>query len=339
MKQSEIGERIKGAAKENKYTNRDVADLLHYSSEKQISPFYKGKRRFRDEQINILANAFHVRPEYLQGKDNWKTEQEMYAAVKQTERDNYACLINYLKTVGLILKPEVCFVGNRYEFFQSYFFLRPCISDDVAAHLSDIKRLRLPDQFSTGITEDLPNKPLTFSGLYDLVKNKSSSPTENCNEDDALDVDVEDYYDDEGFFDPDVYLLDELLESKNPYDDEDTQEICVSLKSNPKDGTTELIEYYSDNSSRTTDSTSLKDLSEITKEDKIPDADRDLYDGLPDQWRPYINDLRYGSLEIRYRAVFDGKTTEWLDINHVSSFFKQVDALAKTSIETFLFCE
>ena len=60
-----IGKRLKQEAKKRGLSNQDVADLIGYSSGKQISPIYSGKKPLSDDQVVILSKAWNLRKEYL----------------------------------------------------------------------------------------------------------------------------------------------------------------------------------------------------------------------------------------------------------------------------------
>lgn len=328
MTNREIGQRIKKVAKKNGFNGRAVADLLHYESEKTISKIYSGNYNLKDEHFHALAKAFHVREEYLKGLDDWETEQEMYTAIHQHNKDEYSAIIGYLKTLGLTLSPQICFVGNKYEFFQSYFFLSPCIADNEMKRFCKDYELSLPDNATSGIYQDkCCTEPLTLRQLYNLATGVSDYKDH--------------YYDYDGEEIKTKFCIediDDCLQEENPYDDEDMTEICVPLISNPKDGIEEIVKYYTCTEGESEICSTLKKPSEITKEDILEDVDNEPSDGLPTEWQPYIDDnLMYGVLEIRYHVEFMGKKTDLLDVAHVSAFYRQVDALAKTSIETFLF--
>lgn len=325
MTDYEIGQRIKDLAKASGLKNQQVADIVGYACDKQISPFYSGKRKFAEDQLITLSKAFNVRLEYLQGKDDWKTETDMLSAVHQHKLEDFSAILNYLKSIGLSLSPTLCFTGNKYELFQSYYFLK----DSAIAPISFEDFPVSSNDYLTGLYFDRHlDNPVTFTQLFDCIV--SGDIPDNLYVDDCEGGEIEKYA-------IDVELLDELLGNINPYDDSDMDELSVPLKSNPREGNEKICSYYScfDKREKTG---SLKKISEMTKDDILEDDKSDTTGELPEAYKTYIDDtLRYGSLEIRYNANFNGKVVNGIDINRVCALFQQIDALAKVSLNTLLF--
>lgn len=348
MTDFEIGQRIKQTAKEKGYTNQRVADIVGYAWDKTISAFYSGKKKFSNNQIETLAIAWSVRPEYLKGIDDFKTDADTIAKANQEKakkvaRDltDYKIMRTYLRTLGLTLHPTLCFVGNRYQFYQSYYFLKNSISDEGKKIISTMAHaekwpLLLPDCDLCSYEQDNIPKNFRYMDTFTSVpKDRYGGPLDEpkmtfkelatlC-----VSENIDDELYDSDFFDP-CECLDEQLNYKNKYDEESPEEFAIPLRSDPREPKSNFTEFYSDN--RIDEAPSIKDVREMTKEDVIPNQ----VDDIETVKSEYMNELRYGALEIRYTAEYKGKSIAILDINHVSAFFHQVDALAKVSIETFL---
>lgn len=73
---AEIGKRVKEEARKKKYTTQQLADLLNYSDRTQISKMYSGERKFTENQIEMLAETFRVKKEYLLLETDFRTEEE-----------------------------------------------------------------------------------------------------------------------------------------------------------------------------------------------------------------------------------------------------------------------
>lgn len=84
------------------------------------------------------------------------------------------------------------------------------------------------------------------------------------------------------------------------------QNLFVELKSNPIKG--------------------MKNLNEMTKRDNGEDFD--LY------WQYTEDNIQ---IEILYKIIFNGETIGMLEVEQIRSFFKHIDAMCKTSIQTVLF--
>lgn len=353
MTDIEIGQRIKQNAKRNGFSNQDVADILHYSDRHQISDFYSGKKKFRDDQIKTLATAWSVRPEYLKGIDDWETADEMLSADAARKLTEYTAILDYLKTLGLYLSPTLCFAGNRYEFYQSYYFLKNSISQEGQKIISTLahaksRPLLLPDGDLCNYEWDNVHWDIVRGGdcsehYESRYSEQSMSLKKLADFCIAGDWGIDDELDGEDYCEPNAKLLDEQLQKKSErrYDESSLAKIYIPLKSDPREPETDFTDFYTD---VPPNGAPLKDLTTMTK-GLIPHYDPDLHidlsvpfdpDNPVDTRSPYINELRYGALEIRYNAEYNGKLITTLAVDRVAAFFHQVDALAKVSIETSL---
>lgn len=99
----EIGKRLRQEAKRNGYTNQMVADLINYSSSKQISPIYSGKKAIDNDRIEKLANAFNVRKEYLLCEDDFPTENDILKNINEADAKVFFSVFSFLRSLGFII--------------------------------------------------------------------------------------------------------------------------------------------------------------------------------------------------------------------------------------------
>lgn len=106
-KSKEIGKRLKAEAHKRNIKNQDMADLIGYSSGKQISPIYQGRFQITEDRIDILCKEWGVRKNYLLCIDDWETEEEMLIYSKNIDINSLKACLTYLETLGLRLTPYV----------------------------------------------------------------------------------------------------------------------------------------------------------------------------------------------------------------------------------------
>lgn len=99
-----IGQRLKMLAKEHGYTREDMSEKLNYSCG-HISRFYNGSIEVPDNVASVLAETWGIRKEYILCEDDFKTDNEMYLYLNETSIKDMQIAMDYLKTIGLVLRP------------------------------------------------------------------------------------------------------------------------------------------------------------------------------------------------------------------------------------------
>ena len=134
-----IGKRLKYEAKKRGLSNQDVADLIGYSSGKQISPIYSGKKTLSEDQVSILCKAWGLRKEYLLCLDDWKTDSEVMENAKIEDVKNFAACRNYLETLGFVIRPYLMTRLPAMHIRRHWDFLKSFLTDEtIQSILSDL---------------------------------------------------------------------------------------------------------------------------------------------------------------------------------------------------------
>lgn len=130
------GFRIKMAAKNKGLKNNDIAEILGYSSGKQISPIYQGKQALRKDQIEALSNALGFREEYLLCKDDYPTYASMIEKQAALENKHSLQITSLLSLFGYTTKPN--FNADYYEISKDYNVIGTLTKDDYDILMNDI---------------------------------------------------------------------------------------------------------------------------------------------------------------------------------------------------------
>lgn len=86
----EIGRRLKSYLKEKHITQNKLAEILEYSDERYISLIVNGKRSLTHKKADIIAKEYPpVRVEWLMCKDDYKTEEDLNAAIEKDYLERY----------------------------------------------------------------------------------------------------------------------------------------------------------------------------------------------------------------------------------------------------------
>lgn len=71
-----VGKRVKEEAQKRKITTQEMADILGYSDRTQVSKMYSGARKFSKDQLELLADMWGIRKEYLIGTSAYRNDNE-----------------------------------------------------------------------------------------------------------------------------------------------------------------------------------------------------------------------------------------------------------------------
>ncbi|MCQ2387935.1 MAG: helix-turn-helix domain-containing protein [Clostridia bacterium] len=161
------GKRIKYEAMKRGYKTQDMANLLHYSDGHQISDFYRGKRFFDNDRLDIIAREFGLRKEYLLCIDDWETEADMLKALCLEDNSAFNSCKNYLDTLGLNLTLEIYFHISAIGLYDNWERFKDSIID------SEIQRLNAKYMF------DLDRKAFFHKYNSDSETIKLRKPIDN----------------------------------------------------------------------------------------------------------------------------------------------------------------
>ena len=144
------GIRLKHEAKKRGLTNDDMAQLLHYSSGKQISPIYSCTKELTDDRFTILSKAWNVRENYLRCIDDFETDDDLLKNAKIEDIDSFNKCKDYLETIGLRLCP---FISSKLPICKLY-----SIWKDVQEYLSDSTIKLILSKYDFNLDEKTFNK-------------------------------------------------------------------------------------------------------------------------------------------------------------------------------------
>ena len=139
------GHRIKEEAKRHNLSNRQMADILHYSNEKQISPIYSGKHKLSEDRFEELAKIWNVRIDYLKCKDDFRTEEDLLKSQHNHSKSNLQLQLRYLETIGFTISPCLYWIANLYEIYSYFSYMQRYISDSEIKHINELVDFTLSD--------------------------------------------------------------------------------------------------------------------------------------------------------------------------------------------------
>lgn len=114
-----------------RYSYNDLLDVLCYANTTRISEVFNGKHRLDDNQYKRLAAEWGVRVEYLKCEDDFRTEDDMYAAAKVERTESIELHLRYLKLLGYDAQPHLAFHCHNFEEFR---LLWPDLKQTIANH-------------------------------------------------------------------------------------------------------------------------------------------------------------------------------------------------------------
>ena len=139
------GERLKAEAQKRGYKNDDMADLLSYSSGKQISPIYSGTQALSDDRFALLSKEWGLREEYLRNLDDWETDSDMWAAIHDSNIEEYRKSVEYLKTIGLLLDPNIYWQTTKRGLYYDFHDLEDYITEKGKQYVNSIIDFSKPE--------------------------------------------------------------------------------------------------------------------------------------------------------------------------------------------------
>lgn len=104
MLHAEKGQRLKQLAKENGLTRDEMGIILNFSPG-HITRFYNGEYELPEDSAEKLSKLWGIRKEYIQCIDDFRTDEEIYKYSNETSIKEMQAAINYLETLGLVLRP------------------------------------------------------------------------------------------------------------------------------------------------------------------------------------------------------------------------------------------
>ena len=129
----EIGIRIKDYSKyERKETNKDLAQILNFDvcTISRKNSCLNGLYYNRDD-IEKLAEYWNVRKEFLYCLDKYDTIESMLNSTKEKEklRNDYLLLIDYLKSIGIEIKPAFYWRVSEYAIYKNFERIKPFLNN------------------------------------------------------------------------------------------------------------------------------------------------------------------------------------------------------------------
>lgn len=130
------GERLISEMKTRKIKRFDLIDLIGYEPNVQtISRWRTGESPLPDDVARTLSDVWGIRIEYLQGIDDYKTDDERNKAMRADDLFAFRECLAYLRTVGITIEPCIYadfWMDELYDYFPAY-------RDDLTAQsLSDL---------------------------------------------------------------------------------------------------------------------------------------------------------------------------------------------------------
>lgn len=162
-----IGQRLKQLAKEHGFTREDMSEKLNYSCG-HISRFYNGSIELPDNVASVLSETWGIRKEYILCKDDFKTDDEMYLYLNETSIKDMQIAIDYLKTLGLVLRPYTTLSCSLTALYRHLSQIRNYIKESEIQRLQGEYNFELsPEVFSKTYFSVDCNVELSspFSGL------------------------------------------------------------------------------------------------------------------------------------------------------------------------------
>lgn len=155
------------------YGYKDLLCVLNYAQTSRVSEVFNGKHALDDNQYKELADEWNVRVEYLKCEDDFRTEDDMYAAAKAERTESIELHLRYLKLLGYDAKPHLVFhCFNFDEFRQLWPCIKPTLADNAINKPNEYNEYVSLDEWD-GKTE------LPYSAFNYLVVNQTidGSPT------------------------------------------------------------------------------------------------------------------------------------------------------------------
>ncbi len=140
-----IGQRLKQLAKEHDCTREDLSEKINYSCG-HISRFYNGTIEIPDTAACILAELWGVRKEYILCEDDFKTDDEMYTYLNEVSVKDMQAAIDYLKTLGLLLRPYTVLSCPLTSLYHNLSEIRCYIKDSEIQRLQSEYNFELPPE-------------------------------------------------------------------------------------------------------------------------------------------------------------------------------------------------
>lgn len=95
------GKRIRDLAKRNHMSSANVAELLGYKNDKSVYPIYRGDQALTKKQLEILADKFKCREEYIQAVDDWETDEKFEKEAAERDNKSFKAARGYLIKIGI----------------------------------------------------------------------------------------------------------------------------------------------------------------------------------------------------------------------------------------------
>lgn len=220
-----IGQRLKQLAKEHGFTREDMSVKLNYSSG-HISRFYNGSIELPHNVASVLAETWGIRKEYILCEDDFKTDDEMYLYLNETSIKDMQIAIDYLKTLGLVLRPCTTLSCPLTALYRHLSQIRSYIKESEIQRLQSEYNFELPPrEFSRAYISARCNVELS-SPLPEMhflrTENMSKTSVQehmiplSCSDDNnpmGVNCDITLYFK--------VYYHDELIRSISPCDLQD----------------------------------------------------------------------------------------------------------------------
>ena len=188
--QQKFSKRFKEERKKHHLSNRQLADILHYSDEHSISPFNSGKA-ILDERITILSKYYGLRFEYLKGLDDFPTVDDIFTSARIFDTEQYKNMMSLLELNGIKVIPCAFWAGSIYELYMCFDFLKKYIKDDVLKEYTDKYDFSVDEteaHFDDKKLEYIQLKSNPYNDMFDENKIDFSSMIE------PKSFDIPDYY-------------------------------------------------------------------------------------------------------------------------------------------------
>ncbi len=181
-------------------TQEKLAEAIDCSTN-QISYIECGRRKLSLGLARSMASIFHVRPEYLLGEDDFRTEEDIRSCQNDMRIKDMQAALNYLRSLGLYLIPYNILYCSVTGLFKNLSILTPYIQKDALEQLkqeydftlstSDFFKKYYGENCSVELSSPLPDMPflrteelakglINEQSLYVDCSDKRNLIRENC---------------------------------------------------------------------------------------------------------------------------------------------------------------
>ena len=130
------GDRLRELIDDNKDTVTDVAEAL-FMTRQNVYNYINGKSLISESDALILAERWNVLPDYLLGKINYATEEELYVIAPERDLKEYKSIISFLERFEIKLIPSVFWVCDEAGFRKGFWKLKGHLTEEALNRAND----------------------------------------------------------------------------------------------------------------------------------------------------------------------------------------------------------